>query len=204
MPTKSQATEATLEIKRLERVTIEVPIVGTAPLIVNRWSEKAKQMMLAAQQSSVRAKKDAKDPLELFNASRYILEDGRDAFPAAGFAAATRAAARNFDGVTLVQLRTALSVIGDGENQLVPLDIDDEPTMREDTPRNANGVADLRYRAMYHPWRATLRVRFLPSVISAESVIALVDAGGMGGVGEWRPSSPKSLTGSFGTYEVAI
>ena len=202
MPTKS--TETTLEIKRLERVTIEVPIVGTAPLIVQRWSEKAKQMMLAAQQSNVRTKKEPKDTFALFQASRYLLDDGRDAFPAAGFAAATRGAARNFDGVTLVQLRTALFVVGEGDNQLVPLDIDGEPTMREDTPRNANGVADLRYRAQYWPWRATLHVRFLPSVISPESVIALVDAGGMGGVGEWRPSSPKSLTGSFGTYEVAI
>ncbi len=50
---KSAVTEAepTIRIKRLERVVFEVPIQGTAPLIVNRWSEKAKAMMLEAQQT---------------------------------------------------------------------------------------------------------------------------------------------------------
>jgi len=31
-----------------------------------------------------------------------------------------------------------------------------------------------------------------------------VDAGGNGGVGDWRPSAPKSLTGTFGRYEVRL
>ena len=33
---------------------------------------------------------------------------------------------------------------------------------------------------------------------------ALVDAAGIGGVGEWRPTSPKSATGSYGTFRVDI
>jgi hypothetical protein len=56
---------------------------------------------------------------------------------------------------------------------------------------------------MYWPWTATLRVKYLASILNAESVIALVDAGGLGGVGEWRPSAPKSFGGTMGTYEVA-
>lgn len=199
MPTKN---DGTLEIKRLEIIVMEIDVQGTAPLIVQRWSEKSKQMMLAAQQSTARVKKDAKDPVALYESSQYRFDDGRHGFPAAGFGAATRAAARYFEGVTLVLARTALTVLGEGEQQLVELRTEGEPTMREDTPRNANGVADLRYRAQYWPWEATLRLRFAPSLISPESVVALVDAGGMGGVGEWRPSSPKSLTGTYGTYEV--
>lgn len=194
--------EATLEIKRLEIIVMEVQVRGTAPLIVQRWTEKSKQMMLAAQQSTARIKKEAKDPVALFESSQYRFEDGRHGFPAAGFGAATRAAARYFEGVTLVMARTSLTVLGEGSQQLVPLDIEEEPSMREDTPRNANGVADLRYRAQYWPWSATLHVRFAPQLISPESIVALVDAGGMGGIGEWRPSSPKSLTGTYGTYEV--
>ena len=35
-----------------------------------------------------------------------------------------------------------------------------------------------------------------------DSVVSLVNAGGLGGVGEWRPSAPKSNSGVFGRYEV--
>ena len=51
---------------------------------------------------------------------------------------------------------------------------------------------------MYREWSAMLTVEFVPSVIDLDSVVALVDAGGTNGVGEWRPEK----SGSFGTYEV--
>ena len=64
------------------------------------------------------------------------------------------------------------------------------------------GVADLRYRYSFFPWSADLRIRFLPSVLTQDSVLALLDAAGYGGVGDWRPSAPKSATGTFGQFEV--
>lgn len=197
----AEKEEATFALRRLERVVFEVPINGTSPLIVNRWSEKAKQMMLEAQQTKARAKKDPKDPVANFEASRYRLEDGRDGFPATGFKAAIVHAARMFDGVTQVLIKQTVLTIGEGAEQLVPL-VYGAISMREDTPRNANGVADLRYRAQYWPWSATLRVRTIKGQFDQESILSLVDAAGIGGVGEWRPTSPKSATGTFGTFEV--
>jgi hypothetical protein len=67
--------------------------------------------------------------------------------------------------------------------------------MREDPVRNSTGVADLRYRPSFWPWRARLQVVFIRSQFNLESLIALVDAGGNVGVGEWRPE--------FGTFKVA-
>ena len=49
---------------------------------------------------------------------------------------------------------------------------------------------------------AELHIDFMPSQLSHESVIALVEAGGFGGIGEWRPSAPKSLTGTYGRFTV--
>jgi hypothetical protein len=193
-----------LVLRRLDVRIIEVPIRGTAPLIVNRWSEKAKQAMLDAQQSSVRKKKEPKDPEALFQASMYRLADGRHGFPATGFKAAIVGAIRHFEGMTLVLGKQSLFVAGEGNQQLVPIEFEGEPIMREDTPRNASGVADLRYRASYWPWFATLRVKYVHSVLAPSSVIALVEAGGLGGIGDWRPSAPKSLTGTFGTFEVVV
>lgn len=193
--------QSTIELRRLERVVFEIPIRGTAPLIVNRWSEKAKQMMLEKQTTSARAKKQPKDPVANFEASRYRLPDGRDGFPATAFKAAIVHAARLFEGITQVQLKQTVVVLGEGPDQLVPIDYG-EITMREDTPRNARKVADLRYRAQYWPWSAVLRVRTIGGQFDRSSILSLVDAAGIGGVGEWRPTSPNSATGTFGTFEV--
>lgn len=197
----ADTTEPTMSLRRLERVVFEVPIRGTSPLIVNRWSEKAKQMMLDKQQTAARAKKAPKDPVANFEASRYRFADGGDGFPATAFKAAIVHAGRLFDGITQVQLKQTVVVFGEGDEQLVRLDYG-AVTMREDTPRNATGVADLRYRAQYWPWSAVLQVRTIAGQFDAESVLALVDAAGIGGVGEWRPTAPKSATGTFGCFEV--
>lgn len=198
----SEAPLTAISLKRIERETVSIRISGTAPLIVHRFDEKAKAMMLEAQQTKTRAKKEPKDPVAAFEASKYLLPDGRDGFPAVGFKAAIVGAARLFDGVSMVQIKQLIRVVGEGPDQLVPL-ITDGPIMREDTVRVGMGTADLRYRAQYHPWEVDLLVQYVPSQISVESVLALVDAGGIGGVGEWRPSAPRGATGSYGTWEVA-
>ena len=201
--TATTTDEPAIRLRRLQRVVHEIPIKGTAPLIVNRWSEKAKQMMLEAQQTTARPKKQPKDPVANFEASRYRFPDGRDGFPATAFKAAIVHAARMFDSVTQVSLKQMVTVIGEGQEQLVPIEFGDV-IMREDTPRNASGVADLRYRAQFWPWSASLHVRTVAGQFDLESVLALVDAAGIGGVGEWRPTAPKSATGTFGTFEVVL
>lgn len=207
MATKTSTASADVHLERLERRVYECDIVGVTPLIVNRWSEKARAMMLEAQQSNTRkkSKKEPKDPVANFEASKYKLKDGSDAFPATAFKAAIVHAGRLFDGITQVALKQTVLVLGDGTDargdELVKISFD-ECLMREDTPRNASGVADLRYRAQYNGWSAHLRVQVIEGILTADSVAALVDAAGVGGVGEWRPTAPKSATGTYGTFEL--
>ena len=198
--TTTAQTSAAINLEKITRAVIDVPIVGTAPLIVHRFDEKAKQIMLEAQQTKTRKKKEPKDPVADFERSMHRLSDGTHGFPAVAFKAAIVDAARLFDGVKMTEIKAALSVIGEGNEQLIRLDAA-SPRMREDTVRIGMGTADLRYRAQYDEWSAVLPIRYVPAQISAESVVALVDAAGLGGVGEWRPS--KAKTGIFGTFEVA-
>lgn len=203
MPNRTaQTTETTgISIKRLDRVRVDVPIVGVSPLIPHKWSEKALRLMREAQSGSkARAKKEPKDPKAEAEGALYRLPDGRPGFPATGFKAAIVGAARLFEGITMTALKSGLFVEGEGVDQLVP--IEGAMELREDTPRLSSGVADLRYRYQFMPWSAVLRVTFLPALMDAESVHALVDAAGNGGVGDWRPSAPKSHTGTFGRFEV--
>ncbi len=198
--TTTETVEKSVTLQRLARTTVTVPIVGFTPLIMQRWSEKAKRQMLEGQQTKARKKKEPRDPQADYEAAFYRLEDGRPGMPSTAFKAAICDAARFYDSITIVSLKVGVLVHGQGADQLVP--IIGDPTMREDTPRNANGVADLRYRPQFWPWSATLIVEYVSTMFDEQSVWNLVDAAGRNGVGDWRPSSPKSRTGTFGTFRI--
>lgn len=189
-----------LVLHRLQRNVAVVPIIGQTPLIPHRWSEKARRMMLERQQGKAVARKAPKAPEEEAFAATYWLEDGRPGMPATAFKSAVADAARHFDGLTQVLVKQSVFVTGDGVDQLVP--ITGEITMREDMPRNATGVADLRYRNQIWPWSADLEIEYIASALTPGALLALVDAAGLGGVGDWRPSSPKSKSGTYGRWTV--
>src|SRR3974390_1493386 len=72
-PTASAASSTDaprLLIKPVQTETLIIPIVGTAPLIVSRFSEKAKKQMLDAQQG-VKNAPQKRDPVSEFGASLY-------------------------------------------------------------------------------------------------------------------------------------
>ena len=190
-----------VKLERIQRNVAQIEIKGTAPLIVHRWSEKAKEMMLASQQGK-KNPKSIKDPMADYEASMYRFDDGKHGFPTMGFKSATvKGGGRLFGkNVKMTELRQMLTFqpdgIGTDGTQLTV--IHGEPIIREDMVRVGMGTADIRYRAEYRDWSALLRVEYVPSVIDMESVVALVDAGGTNGIGEWRPEK----SGSYGTYEV--
>lgn len=197
---KTVEDTGTITLNRLEDAVIAVPIVGLTPVIPHRWSEKAKRMMPGHPDGdSVKKTKDKRNPVEEAEACLYKL-DGSLALPATGFKAAVVGACRFFDKPSMVEAKQLLFIEGEGPEQLVR--ITGEKELREDTPRNANGNADLRYRYYVNSWSAVLRVRYTPARITRESVVALIDAAGRGGVGDWRPSAPKSMTGTYGTFRV--
>lgn len=201
MATTSTAN-ATISLTRIRREIAEIEVRGTAPLIVHRWSEKARQMMLDAQQGK-KNPKQPKDPNADFETSMYRFEDGGHGFPIMAFKSATvKGGARLFGkAVKMTELRQLCTFLSDGlctdGTQLTRI-ISDAPIMREDMVRVGMGTADIRYRAEYRNWSAVLRIEYVPSVIDLSSVVALVDAGGTNGVGEWRPEK----SGSYGTFEV--
>lgn len=203
MPAKTTDSGA-IELRPLQDEEIEVQVIGLTPIIPHRWSEKAKALMPGHPNAETgrMTKKGVRKPEEEAEACVYRLEDGRPGMPATAFKAAMVSACRFFERPSMVEAKLLLHIKGEGEEQLVAFEGD--PHLREDTPRNANGSADLRYRYSFYPWSARLVIRFTPSSISPASVIALVDAAGRVGVGDWRPGAPKSATGTFGTFRVRV
>lgn len=199
---------ATIRIDRIAAETVRVPIVGTSPLIVHNFSEKSKRQMLESQQGKKRVK-EVRDPVAEYEASFYRIADPisgelRYGYPVTAFKAATIGAARFYGkALSMTHLRQFLfmrGILTDADPQQL-VSIHGEPRMREDVVRlgGPSRSADLRYRPEFPSWSTTLEVTYVTSSIDRQSVISLIDAGGLGiGVGEWRPEKK----GEFGTYQV--
>ena len=199
--TNGTPTEVPLiAIDRIAEETLRVPILGVSPLIVHKFSEKAKRQMLDATQGR-RTPKEPKDPQAEYEACFYKLADDGFGFPADAFKQATVGAARFYGKqLTMTALKQFIffrGEIGDDGRQLVR--IEGEPQMREDVVRVGRGGSDLRYRPQFFPWNAILEVSYFTATLTRESVLSLIDAGGLAiGVGEWRPEKD----GTFGTYRI--
>jgi hypothetical protein len=189
-----------IELQRLVYSWAAIPIRGLTPFIPHRWSEKSKKLMPGHPEGdTVKGKKGLREPQTEAEACVYRCADGRPGIPATAFKAALVHACRLFDQPSMVEAKQLLFVVGD-ERGLVPFE--GIPRLREDTPRNSNGSADLRYRYEFSDWTAQVVIRFIASSITPSSVATLLDAAGNGGVGDWRPSAPKSCTGTAGTWMV--
>jgi hypothetical protein len=189
----------TAELKQLDVQTVNVKIRGLSPVILHRWSDKAKKEMLDKQMKKT-VKKEAKSPEEQFEASVYRLEDGTPAFPADGFKKAMIRGAKQL-GLTMTDMRTGFFVHGEysqkEDRELVP--INGELQMREDPVRNEGNKADIRYRGQVVSWDATLNITYNAAVVSFDYIVNMLNAAGFGvGVGDWRPERD----GIFGRFEV--
>lgn len=178
----------------IERGTMKLTIRGVSPLLSHKFSDKNKDEMLSKQMKQAKQAKAAKDPEADYKESIYYTRDGKPGFPASGIKKACVEACSFIDGITKVQARGALFIKGD------VLPIRGDPTMHEAIVRLNGRTADIRYRAEYpEGWEIDLEVLFNPRVISAESIVNLIENAGMSvGIGDWRPQK----SGSFGMFEV--
>ncbi len=190
--------------------TVRVKIVGKTPLICHNFSEKAKKQMreIAAKtpNSKVKKPRDFDHIKEEYESSVYRTKSGYLGFPASNFKNAMVRAAKNI-GLSMTDVKTLIWVFPD-EDDLVYLRINGKKLkgmegcqMRQDWVRLQRGGADLRYRAMFPKWEAELTIQYDADALTPESVLSLVRRAGLGGIGEWRPTSPKN-PGDFGMFDI--
>lgn len=200
-----------IELPRLQIQRCQITIVGDSPLIVHKWSDKAKKEMLDKQMKVAKQGRAAKVPEQDFLDSMYFLNtDGTLAktpsvssrpnlarclfgFPVVAFKAAAVDACTHITGITKVSARGSFHI--DGEFAV----IQGVPHMREDMVRVGMGTADIRYRGEFSQWRTQLTIRYNTNVISVEQIANLFNTAGFAvGIGEWRPQKD----GSYGMFHV--
>lgn len=190
-------TTKTFDIPAINIQHMVVTLIGDSPLIMHKWSEKAKQEILDKQTKKANKKKEAKDPEKLYKESMYEMPEGsitKYGFPAVGVKAAAVGACRSIDGLAMTQARSFFHI----DCELVP--IFGDPIMREDMVRIGNGVADIRFRGEFKEWYTQFVVNYNADNLSPEQLLNLFQIGGFSsGLGEWRPQK----NGQYGRFRIA-
>lgn len=193
--------------------TIEIPIVGTAPLVLNRFSEKAKkdieekarQGRPAASRSKAKTKRDYQADCE---AAKYVSDEGWLGIHAASFRNACIDACRAAD-FKMTHAKLAVFVVADGADV-----IDETPLVRIYGPKpsmwltavrnNTTGGSSLSARPRWKiGWKMRLKIKFDADMFTSDDVVNLVARVGVQvGVGEGRPYSKASAGIGLGTFEI--
>lgn len=212
--------------------SLKVLIIGETPLVVSAFSKKQRDKMLSKHLGEASAGREVKDPVQNFIESRYRLSDGSDGVPAGGLMACIISCFSKDTGVFASKAKGALRVKADdlttnlvriigptnphdaafengGHMYTYALDANGEqpphwPRLREDVVRNATGVPDIRHRAEFWPWAMLVVIDYLPSIMSDRQLTQAISlAGFKQGLCEWRPGSPESKSGTWGTFRLS-
>lgn len=187
----------------------EFTCTSTAPLCINRFSDKAQREMQATQAAGSQAKskktRDAKDFDALYKAATYQCGTWYGIHAAAlrlGMIDACRLV-----GFKMTLGKMAVRVLHDGLDDLdgTPLvRIHGEPPTKDVRHvRNATGVIDLRARPLWREWSLKPRIEYDADQFSLVDVTNLMArVGKQIGVGEGRPYSRQSAGLGFGLFDV--
>lgn len=206
---KKEESVAVIKAANMVRMTIKVR--GTAPLVINKFSKKARDQMAEAMTTPKAAKKSKTDrpPRDFdddFHRARHIAVEGWDGISAPAFRNAMIDACRTV-GIVMTRAKMSVFVVADGFDRddgtpLVRI-VAKEPERTDSLVRNDNGGPDIRVRPMWRDWAANVTVEFDADMITPESVINLLDrAGRQVGICEGRPFSKNSCGQGWGTFTV--
>lgn len=207
---KPEEKSVSVTIPPVKMETVKFRIVGTAPYVQARFSEKARIQMEEKHKagSTAKGKKERKprDFEDEYRQAMHIATDGWPGLPASSIRAAMISACRlvNFK-MTLAKLSIFVKADGLDKVDGVPLiRLDGKHEMNIGPVRNETGVIDLRARPMWREWEAVVRIEFDTDQFTLTDVTNLLQRVGIQvGLGEGRPDSRKSAGLGWGTFRIA-
>lgn len=209
MATKQAAVAQAVAIKPANIQEAHFPIHGTAPLVQARFSEKAKQAMMAKMAAgSTASKSRAKEPRNFDEDMRnamHISEEGWQGIPAGAFRNAMISACR-LVGFKMTLAKLSVFVVADGFDRIdgIPLiRFEGTPERHEMAARVGIDGTDIRIRPMWRQWSAVVRVKYDADQFTLQDVTNLMQRVGMQvGIGEGRPDSRSSAGLGWGTFRL--
>lgn len=218
MASKKEETGALLiNVPEIRIKETNITIVGESPLIINKFSEKAKREILDKQMQKAKKGKEPKIPFYDFVQSLHwitpmpdfegkteeevketfekaLKEGAKFGFPTVGIKqSAISAAYRAGLSKNKVSLQGAFHILGE------LAEIKGELKMRQDYVKiPASGSADIVFRGEFEKgWTSTFTVVYDEKVISLEQICQMLNYGGFSvGIGDWR----IERGGNFGMF----
>lgn len=211
--TKPKATDqgtvghVTIAPPKMQRMKFR--IIGIAPYVQLSFSGKAINQIREKQEAGHKGKKGAKRDARDFNAdyeaAAHRSTDGWYGIPAAAFRNAMVSACR-IVGFQMTKAKLAVFVEADGidrDGKTPLVKLAGKPEMIVDHVRNANGVADLRARALWREWSADVTIRWDADMFDQRDVANLLARVGLQvGIGEGRPDSKASTGMGWGLFKL--
>lgn len=195
--------ETDVEVMELHTRRLTFCLVGETPLIMNRFSEKARQEMLLPAQKKNRAEKASSlkhDPIAEFRSGLYLSRDQNAPtaihFPTNAFHKAVGQAAIDIPGQAKSVMLRLTSVTTDTVH-LYGL-----PALfcRMVRSGGMSAVPDIRTRPIFSEWACTLEFQIVSNLVKESQVANLLAAAGtIVGMGDWRPQKG----GSYGRFRLA-
>lgn len=202
-----------LSIPQLTVRTLEVEIVGISPLIIRAWDQKTQQELADKQSGKKNTKsRENKTPQEVFDGARYRAVEGDwDGIPATAFKAALVDAVSclniSLRDFSMTVAKKCFFIKPQGIDKLSGRDlvrIYGTPEIFAIMQPTSAGGPYMSYRPIYRDWRCQLAIEFNAAKIDAQGVMNLLaNAGYFVGVGEHRPASKESKTGTSGRWKIA-
>ena len=195
-----------IEIQPPNFKIVKLRLEGVSPLMLHKFSAKARKQMEEAQQaeSKTKRKREPKNYEAEYRGAKYISTAKWEGVPALSIRAAMIRACANVDGLPMTVAKGAFFIKPDGFDVAdgTPL-IKIQGKAKHDTRpvRLESGVTDLRNRPRYDKWACEVGIEFDADLVSAADIANLLArAGTQIGIGELRPFGRKSFGGDFGMW----
>jgi hypothetical protein len=189
-------------------------LIGDAPYVQNKFSQRVLEKMAEDQAAGSSARKNTKkEPKDFDQCNKeatHISDEGWEGMPASAFRNGLISTCRLL-GFPMTLAKLSVFVVADGYETdkfgvqpLVKI-TKGKPTRTDFPVRNATGVADIRPRPMWSPgWEATVTIRFDADQFTLSDVTNLLARmGAQVGIGAGRPDSKDSAGMGWGTFRIA-
>ena len=189
--------------------TVRFEIVGTAPLVIHRFSAKVKKEMegkIVEGSTNKKTKHAPRSIEDICDEARYVSPEGWDGFNAASIRCAMISACRlvNFK---MTMAKMSIFCIADGRDAMEPeyalVRIHGKHRVLSMPAVVANGNKYVTIRPIYDTWKADVTIRYDADQFKLDDVANLLSrAGAQVGIGEGRNSSPDSAGMGWGSFKI--
>lgn len=210
MSNEKQAPAERVEIPAPRFRICELKLIGSAPFVMHKFSQKARNQIIETQKAGSQAKgKKVREPKnfdEVYAGAMHLSEEGWAGVPAGAFRNAMISACRTV-GYKMTHAKLAAFVLADGydkDDETPLIRIYGEPKRHTTYARNDNGSVDIRVRPMWKKWNITVRIRYDADMFSQKDIVNLMmRVGQQVGIGEGRPDSKNSAGMGWGLFDIA-